>query len=250
LSTGTPAFQAYQQQQLNANNTVPLDIRPLRMTVKIKCTTQNMNIASNIAAVLIPQSISLQYGAASTLTNAAWTSLWQLCESNPKAISIPNGRLAHTGATFVMPPSSFQAYNSYFDWIPLTTASDNGAALSSADWLAVNNLASAPALYPAILSTSWFGVVPSNYVLLINMEPNALAQSFEIEVFCQDGVRFPANSLAASMEHRPSNVAPLTEVNLALLASRASTAFSDHSFRSARSDATTLLPPGYGGGIA
>jgi len=82
------------------------------------------------------------------------------------------------------------------------------------------------------------------------MEPNALAQSFEVEVFCQDGVRFPANSLAASMEHRPSSVAPLTEVNLALLASRASTAFSDHSFRSARSDATTLLPPGYGGGIA
>lgn len=230
--TSTPVFKAWQQQQLNANNTVPLDIRPLRMSVKIKCTTQNLNIASNIAAVLIPQSIALQYAAVGTgsplpsptLSAAAWTSIWQLCEANPRAKVLSNVELAKRGSTFVMPPSSFQAYNSYSDWIPTSLTSDNGATLIDSDWLALNNILTDPTVFPATLNGSWFGAIPTNYVLLLNMEPNALAQTFEIEVFCQDGVRFPANSLVASMEHRPVGM-PLTEAAVAMLASNGSANF-------------------------
>jgi hypothetical protein len=207
LATATPVFVSYQQQQLNANNTVPLDIRPLRMSVRLKCTTQNLNIASNTVAVLIPQSVSLQYGATSgtnspKISNAAWNSLWQLCESNPKSVSTSNVDAARKAISYVLPPSSFTRYNSYEDWVPLSLTSDN-AILTAADWLALNSLSAEPATFPFVIKDTWFGEIPPNYMLLINFEPNPAAQSFEMEVFCQDGVRFPANSLVASMEHRP-----------------------------------------------
>lgn len=218
-----------QQQQLNATNTTPLDIRPLRMTLKLKCTTQNLNIASNVVAVLVPQSVTLAYGLTGGanmpyLTAASWSSLWQLAAGNPKAVTITNADLARKGSTFVMPPSSFTAYNQYQDWVPLSSGND-GSTVTDADWLALNGLAADPASYPASLNQTWFGATPTNYMLLINFEPNPLAQTFEVECFCQDGVRFPANSLAASMEHRPS-ASTLTMEALSQLASSASSSFS------------------------
>lgn len=204
LLSAPTKLAAWQQSQLNSSNTAPLDIRPLRMCFKIRNTTSALNVASNIVAVLIPQSISLQYastgGADMPLLSAATVaSLWNLCETNPMAASFTGAELSKAGKTFVMPPASFTAYNQYKDWVALSATSDAGAVLTGTDWLALNSLTAEPVLYPAILQNSWFGETPPMYTLLVNLEPNAIVQNFEIEVFCQDACRFPANSLVASM---------------------------------------------------
>jgi len=194
----------YQQSQLNSSNTAPLDIRPLRMCFKIRNTTSALNVASNIVAVLVPQSISLQYSSTGTLdmpniSASSVASLWNLCETNPMAASFTGAELSKAGKTFVMPPASFTAYNQYKDWVALSPTSDAGAVLTDPDWLSLNSLAIDPLVYPATYPNSWFGEIPPMYTLLVNLEPNALVQNFEIEVFCQDACRFPANSLVASM---------------------------------------------------
>lgn len=230
--TAITKMSGWQQSQLNANNTVPLDIRPLRMSVKIRNTTQALNIASNVVAVLIPQSISLPYASTGTTTMpnisaAGVASMWALAENNPKAVAISGAELSKRTKTFVMPPSSFTAYNTYSDWLALTTTSDNGTVISLADWLTLNGLFGEPAL-PTTITNTWFGATPTNYIMLLNLEPNTLPQTYEIEVFCQDAARFPANSLVASMEHIPTRNRVSLE-SLSSLAHTASSCFSNDS---------------------
>jgi hypothetical protein len=221
-------FSAWQQSQLNATNTVPLDIRPLRMSVRIKNTTQNLNIASNIVAVLVPQSLSLTYGTAGTLGSMPFTdqattiSLWSFAANNPKAVSYSGKELAK-GMEFVLPPSSFLAYNQYSDWVPLTNFAQ-GSTLPEDDWEALNGITTTPLSFPFTYANSWWGNVPPVYNLLINFEPNALVQSFEIEVFCQDACRFPANSLVAGMATNPA-ASSLDLGSLSRLASAGADAF-------------------------
>lgn len=216
--SGATKLASYQQSQLNSSNTAPLDIRPLRMCFKIRNTTSALNVASNIVAVLVPQSISLQYSATGGadmpfISAAGVASLWSLCENNPMAASFTGAELSKGGKTFVMPPASFTAYNQYSDWKALSATSDAGAVITDTDWLALNDLTADPVLYPVILQNTWFGAIPPMYTLLVNCEPNALVQNFEIEVFCQDACRFPANSLVASM----ANGAPGRPMDMGVL---------------------------------
>lgn len=200
----TSTFMAWQQAQLNASNTVPLDIRPLRMSVKIRCTTTNLDVGGSISALLVPQSISMFYTANSTVSAGQFNTLRGLVSSSPKAVILSNVQLAKHQSTFVCPPSSYVAYNSYKDWIPLGTGSDFGAALTATDFIALN-----PTLVtlPGTETDSWFGMVPTNSILLVNLDPNIKPQSYLVEVYCQDAVRFPANSLAASLELNAGNLA-------------------------------------------
>lgn len=204
LLTNNSRFTAWQQAQLDLTNTAPLDIRPLRMSMKVRNTSSGLYVAGNIVAVLIPQSIILSYvvgvAPASPAASAATLStLWKLCEDNPKSVSYTGAELAKGAKTFVMPPSSFAAYNSYQDWIPLSAT--DGLPLIDTDWLALSGLSSLP-VAPYTSKSGWLGDIPPLYILLVNIEPNAIAQNYEIEVFSQDACRFPANSLVASMATR------------------------------------------------
>lgn len=203
LLTNATKVGCWQQAQLNASNTAPLDIRPLRMCVKLKNVTQNLNIASNIVAVLVPQSLTLTYSLTGGTTmpffsSATTASLWSFAENNPKSASYTGAEMAKNGRTFVMPPASFLSYNAYRDWAALSSVSDNGTVMSSDDWAALNRQP-VPTVFPATISDAWLGEIPPLYHFLVNFEPNSLPQTYEVEVFCQDACRFPANSLVASM---------------------------------------------------
>jgi len=87
LTATTSGFYSYQQQQLNANNTVPLDIRPLRMSVRVRNTSQNLNIAGNVVSCLVPQSVVVSFAAANNITPASLASLWGLVHNNPRSKS-------------------------------------------------------------------------------------------------------------------------------------------------------------------
>jgi len=214
--TGGP-LGVWQQQQLNANNTVPLDVRPLRSSFRMKNTTQALNVAGSITAVLVPQSVTTivgsLYGSITgrpvVLDNSCRPQLWSLAENSPSARTISGAELKKSH-TFVTPPSSFIAYNSYSDWIPLTAASDGGA-LAVADWRALTGTTGSTLTFPYSDPNNWLGAIPPNYILVINIEPNPLAQTFEMESFCQDGVRYPAYSMAASAAQTHLTHETLTE---------------------------------------
>jgi len=199
----TPIFRVWAQQQLNSANTVPLDVRPLRLSVKMRNTTQNLNIAGSVKSVLVPQSLLITFNAANGLSTPSVNSLWNLVAANPHAVA-KTGVEMTKGHTFVMPPASYIAYNSYSDWVPVSANADNGNNLTTADFNALLGLGVSP-VYPYTPSSGWpMSEIPSNHFMLTNFDPNPLAQTYEMEVYSQDGVRYPANTLAASVATRPA----------------------------------------------
>jgi len=202
-----------QQQQLNANNTVPLDIRPLRMSVRLRCTTTNLNIGGEITCVLVPQSLATTYSSASVFSTATATSLWNLVQSDPRSKSIANLALV-SNHTFVMPPSSFIAYNSYKDFIPLSLTSDNLASITTADFEALYGTIGLLPTFPYTPQAGFVNDIPTNFVLLINIPPNSMAQNYDLEVYCQDAVRYPANSMAASVSQSHVHPIVLTDADI------------------------------------
>jgi len=211
--TNASGILAWQQQQLNSSNTQPLDVRPLRMSIKIRNTTQNLNVAGAVTSSLIPQSLLPTFSAASTQNAATTANQWNLVQADPHARTFSGVELQKSH-TFVMPPSSFVAYNSYKDWIGLSATSDNGGSLTAADFGLLFGISGLVPTYPFTPATGWMADIPTNYILLVNFEPNSLAQSFEFEVFCQDGVRYPAYSAIASMASSHQSAKPLTEANV------------------------------------
>jgi len=236
LTATTSGFYSYQQQQLNANNTVPLDIRPLRMSVRVRNTSQNLNIAGNVVSCLVPQSVVVSFAAANNITPASLASLWGLVHNNPRSKSQTGLELQKTHA-YIMPPSSFVAYNSYQDFVPLTTASDN-APLAGADFISYFFPGATTMVYPATASGGALGNVPTNYVLLLNIPPNPLACTYEFEVYCQDAVRYPANTMAASVRQPAPN--PNTTVPDAAVQASAAAAADNHVQPAQHIDAATL----------
>lgn len=221
--TSVTNFGVYQQSQLSPSNTVPLDIRPLRMSTKIRSVTQNLNIAGDVIACLIPQSLSVTYSSSGQFNAATVASLWNLVQTNPASQVIGNKELSKSH-TFVMPPSSFIAYNSYKDWVPI--AADGGAQFTGLDMInmyAANGVQVPALTFPFTPTSGTFADIPTNYILLVNVPPNPLAQTFEVETFCQDGVRYPANTMAASVSQSHIPDRPLTDSAVQKSAHEAST---------------------------
>lgn len=201
---GSPPLNVWQQQQLDPSNTVPLDIRPLRLSTRIRNTTQNLNIAGSIKTALVPQSLAMSFTSFAALTPTAAASLWNLVEANPHA-HVRTGVELTRGQTIVSPPSSYIAYNSYSDWVPVSALSVNGAGLTSADFALLNATTPAAISYPYIPTKAWpFSEIPTNHFMLLNVQPNPLAQTYDFEIYSQDAVRYPANTLAASVASRPA----------------------------------------------
>lgn len=226
-ATAVANFHGWQQQQLNSTNTVPLDIRPLRLSMRFRNTTQNLNIAGSVTTVQVPQSIVTAFSSANTMTGASVVSMWNLCQASPFSSSF-NGKELTKAHTLVTPPSSFMKYNEYREWQTLTANSDGGAGLGVADFTKLFfDMDGITPIYPATATEGIIGTMPSNYITLLNFQPNALAQTYEFEVFAQDGVRYPANSMAASVSHRTvAGVgANLTEGHVQALASAAAQHF-------------------------
>lgn len=248
LTTNAQIYVA-QQQQLDATNTVPLDLRPLRMSVNMINITQALNVAGNVVSALVPQSLQQEIfnsSVASTqYTAATWTSMWNLVQNNPQAI-VYGGKMLTKQHTFVMPPSSFVKYNTYGEFVPLNTQVA-GSTLTLANFQALAGLGGITPLFPYSIPNNsvWpQGQIPSNYILMLNIQPNALPQTYELEVHCQDGVRYPANSMAAAVAQTPVN-GHLTDGHVQQIANKAAQHFGKPTDKVSRtnmdkSDSSTL----------
>lgn len=210
LNLNTSQFGAWQQTQLNSTNTVPLDIRPLRMSVKVRNTTAVLSQGGAVQIVQVPQSVNLTFTSNyNTIDSSSINNLWNLAANNPDSKVLSGGALRENH-TLVCAPSAFQAYNSYFDWVPLP-ASLQGANIDFATWQSLfgcgPKFASGPGTYawPYTTTNGAFGEIPTNYITLVNFEPFSAAQTYEFEVFCQDGVRYPATSANAAVKHVTSS---------------------------------------------
>lgn len=242
----SPTYVCWQQHQLNSNtNTIPLDIRPLRMTIKIRNTSQNLNVAGSIRTVILPQSLSTTFSATSAVTAATWAAFWDLVQDSPHS-KVYSGKELQKTHTMVMPPSSYLAFNQYEEFLPLSAASDNANPLAAADFQALIGTPGVSPVFPVTPTSHWpFANVPSLHIMLVNLEPNPLAQTYDIEVYCQDAVRYPANSLAASMA-KPAPAQTLDERVLQHLTNSAGSEFSAVS--SAADAAAAFVQAHFGGG--
>lgn len=201
-----------QQTQLNANNTVPLDVRPLRMSVRFRNTTSLLNRGGTVYVAQIPQSYALEFTGINAISATSFTNLWNLVSDNPDT-KVFNGAALGANHTIVASPSAFMKYNSYGQWVPMSTPpnSDNGSLIAQADWLKLISCGpfyqALPVLptFPFVANDGAFGDMPSNYMTLLAFDTVAAQQSYEIEVFCQDAVRYPASSMAASVKHTPGD---------------------------------------------
>lgn len=217
-------FSAYQQTQLNASNTVPLDIRPLRLSFRIRNTTQNLNIASSVVIAQVPQSLQLNFTSVNQFDTSTQSSLWQLVQSDPGSRTL-SGKELTRAHTVVCPPSSFVKYNSYEEWSALSSFVD-GSSLTVADWYSLFKRDLVPPTFPYSTRDGMLSDIPAQYITMLNFQPNPLAQTYEFEIFSQDGIRYPANTMAAAVRtHGTPN--PGQIVPEAVIAASASAASED-----------------------
>jgi len=221
-SESSGVLAGYHLSQLDSNNTAPLEIRPLRMTVHLTNITQNLNIGGDVHVLSSDQPLlsSVSFPATSTTTGAvAMTSavnLSSLVYNHPKAQPISGVHLTKTHK-FVCPPSSFVAYNSYTAWVPLVSNSSfvpfGFPASDWWNWFNSNNGSSTGTSgvtpYPAAAGTDLFyagplGDIPPVPMLMFSIPVTAQINTYQFDVFRQDGVRYPSNTLAASLaDHAP-----------------------------------------------
>ncbi len=188
-----------------------------------------LNRGGTVLVAQVPQSIPLEYTSATAISAASFTALWNLVADNPDA-KVFNGASLGANHTIVASPSSFMKYNTYESWVPVSTppTSDAGGLIAQPDW--VKLIGSGPGYvssgilptFPYTANHGAQGETPTNYMTLVAFDNVSAAQSYEIEVFCQDAVRYPASSMAYSVKHTPGDPArTMTDAQASATASAA-----------------------------
>lgn len=215
------------------NSTPPLSARPLRMSVRITNTTQQLNRAGVVYAASIDSPLDLRnVSAASSVSNVVFdsdtnVSLQSLVTAGIDTAEISQDRLA-AGITYVLPPASYERYNRYHDFITPFPGTD--VAMAFGDYaVGVAGVPREDVLsYPVVVSSSLYSdedhsisEIPSMRTLLLMFEgtPNA-ANEYLVEIHRQDGCRYVANSLGHSFS-RPCPTATVQQENSVLQSIRA-----------------------------
>jgi len=204
----------------------PVQLRPMRTSVRISCTTPVNTRAGGVSAVIVPQNISMPANASNGFvgygsTAATVTSYVNLNGSPPAASGYYAGVTAPAiaslmplfngpGACFTgceefahtkqwdITPASYVGFHSYLPWNQVTTPD------SSLGTYAGVNLSSAAGIANAMTYTDFTSFVNDsglnvcNALFLFKGAGLTNAQSYNVEISHMDAARFPANTLLAA----------------------------------------------------
>jgi hypothetical protein len=210
ISAGTAQIP-FQHIYTNLVNSTPLQIRPLRMSFSVENTTAVVGLAGSVRILSVDNSVvtrmTLGATASTSVTNNTVNTvdddIGPLVDNSLDTEEMTAGELVHQHE-FVSVPSSFPAYNTYYDFVNLSGTSTN-VAMRSDDW---QKLAFEPnATYPYTAATATttgrasytggLGGLPPMRGFLLRFPATPLAQTYRFEIHRQDGARYAANTLGA-----------------------------------------------------
>jgi len=192
---------------LGSSSGVPQSIRPLRLSAKVENITQLVNEAGSVRTLSVDNPIYSSWLCGATVsTNCQClvgldSLLSPLVDGSPLTVENPATALCKQH-TFVSVPAAYPAYNTYYDFISLTSS---GAALNSGDMFNLlqgyynDNTAYASGTYFSGTSGSaGLGGLPPMRAFLFYFPATPTAQTYRFEIRRQDGCRYPVNSLGAA----------------------------------------------------
>lgn len=166
--------------QLNGFNDA-LNIRPMRMSVKLTNVTANQNISGFCRVLSLPE--PLQYTIANTpwRISDGWSSIKDIVDAHPKTSTV-GGDVLRRGRMWSLPPATQQGYTEFHTFEPspnLNWYSTNHGTAMAMNWMVVE-----------------FPIAPSE----------ATQQSIRIDLYAQDAFHVKANTVLSGMARAPASL--------------------------------------------
>lgn len=197
---GQYLFNAY-------TSSTPVAMRPLRMSMQLKCTSSATTASGSVRVVSLDTNAIMQWftGALRTdsVTLPAGTkdSLRNLVNNSPDTVETSAMSLLE-GHTYVSCPASYTAYNHYTDFVDFANVSTENLASGDLFDLAVRPRTSTEYLASTtIVDENWLGDVPPMRWFIVMIPAQTTATTYRVQINRQDGCRYPANSLGACFSH-------------------------------------------------
>jgi len=216
LCTGQTNASPGQQLFNSLATSPPQSLRPLRMSFSVENLTQVVNTQGSIRVLSYDNAIATAWNlaalAASSPANSGGldTTLGPLVNGAPETEEYTIAALTQEHE-FVSCPSSYPAYDSYYDFLTLANVVDVTGMQSGDMQKLIQNSDSAAFTPSATLTTGNYGEaslggLPPMRGFIVVVPATANVQTLRFCVHRQDGVRYPANTLGHSFAICPSKM--------------------------------------------
>lgn len=212
LAGATPSQQIFN----SLATSPPQSLRPLRLSFSVENLTQVVNTQGSIRVLSYDNALATGWNTAAVGSSPAGAqggldiTLGPLVNGAPETEEYTIAALTQEHE-FVSCPSSYPAYNSYYDFLSLSNLLDGTSVLSSDLQKLITN-SDAAAFTPSVVLVSGnygegsLGGLPPMRGFVIVIPPTTNAQTLRFCVHRQDGVRYPANTLGHSFAICPSKM--------------------------------------------
>lgn len=208
-TTGAVAASAVTQYTYSAYaSSTPLAVRPLRMSLQLRCTSSATTASGSVRLLSLDTSAAVLWsvGVARTdptlLGSAAMTSFRDLVNNSPDTCETSAMALLEEH-TYVSVPASYPAYNHYHDFVDFANTASS-TTLQSGD---IFDLVCRPRTSTEYLASTTVidensqGDVPPMRWFVLLIPPTPVQATYRLQLNRQDGCRYPANSLGACFQH-------------------------------------------------
>lgn len=160
----------------------PLTIRPSRLSISIRNVTEAQSVAGVVRVLSTPSHVPIVFngpGAPTVLNPSVGIELMTTMESSPFACSYGAHEFLRT-REIVSPPASIQGFKSYSDFIKYDETDDTTRHASNQAFVLANAAA-------------------TNNQIIIEFNPVASVQNFDISLHRSDCTRYPLTSVLAQL---------------------------------------------------
>jgi len=212
ISVAKGCFTQLQQPGVSLGNTSSiLSLRPLRMS----CTISSLGSATTTNGNMRVNSFDGPLPFGTVTWPIPYNGNFFISNAQPFNTAMSDGLDTHEvplmslfePLEFVSVPSSYTAYNSYQEFIPLIDSNDttNLLAGDAANLFANEKDLAYPYSAGGIIPfpSNWIAGVPPMRTMAFQIPPTSPSVPIRMEFHRQDGVRFNPNSLGASFNHTP-----------------------------------------------
>jgi len=199
----------------------PQQIRPMRTSIRISCTTTEINRAGGVTSIIVPQNITLPAGNTQTGVYSYGTAANALAPTttayygaiSPGGISSILKLLNGSGSSFAsattlanetkqwdLTPSSYVGFHTYQNWQQVATIDASPSTLSSVSILSTQTASVLNNLATNVDVLAFVGDDALNVcnALFLFRGKDLPVQSYQVEVAHMVAARFPANTLLAN----------------------------------------------------
>ena len=151
----------------------PTQIKPLRLSVRLRCTTQFSNIGGIVRSLNSPQQVDWAWPTATTVSAGTITQLTNAVLSNPNTVTVTNMSLEKT-KVWIAPPASTQGFTTWYPFDDLSSGLSGQDFINGADYMATNTV-------------------------ILHFPANATTQTYDFSVHIQDATRHQLSSVYSNL---------------------------------------------------